>query len=311
MEPDPAPVRNRIYREYFDLSQKALEDHRGVDLVVWPESMFPWVWLILEPNATKPPAFQGTDEDLRDWAKSGPIIMGQLARQLGAPLLLGVGIFELGPDRERGYNSAVYVGRDGKLVGRYDKNHLVMFGEYTPFIEYCPWLKHFTPLTGSAAAGDKAVAFDVGRVRVAPSICYESVLSHVVRRQVNTLAAEGKEPDVLINLTNDGWFWGSSELDLHLVCGVFRAVECRKPFLIAANTGFSAWIDGDGRIREQGPRHAQGVIVAEPRLDRRYSWYLAHGDWFAGACLAVGGLCGLVGISGRMGKKPPVASTDS
>ncbi len=82
------------------------------------------------------------------------------------------------------------------------------------------------------------------------------------------MAAEGKEPDILVNLTNDGWFWGSSELDMHLACGVFRAVECRKPFLIAANTGFSAWIDGDGRIRRQGPRRAKDVIVAEPRLDR-------------------------------------------
>ena len=82
------------------------------------------------------------------------------------------------------------------------------------------------------------------------------------------MAAEGREPDVLVNLTNDGWFWGSSELDMHLACGVFRAVECRKPLLIAANTGFSAWIDGDGRIQEQGPRRAAGVIVAEPRLDR-------------------------------------------
>jgi apolipoprotein N-acyltransferase len=113
------------------------------------------------------------------------------------------------------------------------------------------------------------------------------VLSHVIRGQVNALAAEGREPDILINLTNDGWFWGSSELDLHLMCGVFRAVECRKPLLIAANTGFSAWIDGDGRIESQGPRRAEDVIIAEPRLDRRRSWYLHHGDWFAGACLAI------------------------
>ena len=95
--------------------------------------------------------------------------------------------------------------------------------------------------------------FDIGGVRMAPNICYESVLSHVIRRQVNALAAEGREPDMLVNLTNDGWFWGSSELDMHLACGVFRAVECRKPLLIAANTGFSAWIDGDGRIRRKAP----------------------------------------------------------
>jgi apolipoprotein N-acyltransferase len=114
---------------------------------------------------------------------------------------------------------------------------------------------------------------------------------------VNALAAEGQEPDILVNLTNDGWFWGSSELDMHLACGVFRAVECRKPFLIAANTGFSAWIDSDGRIQQQGPRRAKQVLIAEPRLDEhRRSWYLEHGDWFAGACLLLCGICGLVGL---------------
>ena len=85
-------------------------------------------------------------------------------------------------------------------------------------------------------------------------------------------------------------------MDMHLACGVFRAVECRKPFLIAANTGFSAWIDADGCIRQKGPRRAKEVLIAEPRLDRRRSWYLAHGDWLAGVCLAACGLCGLVGI---------------
>ena len=298
-ESDPAPVRERIFSEYCDLSRQALERDHRIELIVWPESMFPWGWLTVDPGAKKPASYTRSDADMQRDVESGPAAMAQLAKQLGVPLLLGVSRFHFGADGERCYNSAAYVGRDGALLGRYDKMHLVMFGEYTPFVEYCPWLRHFTPLTGSAAAGDQPVAFDVAGVRLLPSICYESVLSHVIRRQVNALTAEGRRPDLLVNLTNDGWFWGSSELDLHLACGVFRAVECRKPLLIAANTGFSAWIDGDGRIHEQGPRRATGVIVAAPRLDDRTSWYLVHGDWFAGACLAVCGWCGLVGIHGR------------
>ncbi len=89
-----------------------------------------------------------------------------------------------------------------------------------------------------------------------------------------------------MNLTNDGWFWGSSELDLHLMCGVFRAVECRKPMAIAANTGFSAVIDGDGRILFQGPRRDTDVVVADVPLDTRRCPYVAVGDLGAGACLA-------------------------
>ena len=242
---------------------------------------------------------------MAEWAEQGRSAMADVAHAVDVPLLLGVDAYRFGPDGERLFNSAAYVARDGRLLGQYDKIHLVMFGEYTPFVEYIPWLQHFTPLTGNAAHGNRSVAFDVGGVRIAPNICYETVLPHVIRRQVNALAAEGREPDILVNLTNDGWFWGSSELDMHLACGVFRAVECRKPLLIAANTGFSAWIDGNGRIQEQGPRRATAVIVAEPRLDRRRSWYLAHGDWFAGVCLAACGLCGLVGICGRVLRRWP------
>ena len=73
--------------------------------------------------------------------------------------------------------------------------------------------------------------FAAGRLRIAPNICYETVLSHVIRDQINALKAGGQPPNVLVNLTNDGWFWGSSELDMHLACGVFRAVECRMPLV--------------------------------------------------------------------------------
>ncbi len=89
-----------------------------------------------------------------------------------------------------------------------------------------------------------------------------------------------------MNLTNDGWFWGSSELDLHLASAVFRAVECRKPLLIAANTGFSAAIDSNGRLLAQGRRRATDLLVAAPAIDARRSWYLVLGDAGAALCLA-------------------------
>jgi len=72
---------------------------------------------------------------------------------------------------------------------------------------------------------------------------------------------------------------------LHLKCGVLRAVECRKPLLIAANTGISAWIDGNGRVVQQAPRRRDAVIIADVQADGRHSFYVAHGDWFAGVCL--------------------------
>ncbi len=104
---------------------------------------------------------------------------------------------------------------------------------------------------------------------------------------------------MLVNLTNDGWFWGSTELDLHLACAVLRAIECRKPFLIAANTGFSAVIDTDGRIQRQGPRRDTEVIVETVGVDHRRSPYLLWGDLPAGVCLLACGGLAVVGLWGR------------
>ena len=185
--------------------------------------------------------------------------MAQMARSLGVPLLLGV--------------DTHHFGAEGDAVLQLGGLRRPRRPAAGPLRQDAPGdvrrVRALCANTSLAAATDAAARSarrratgprrsTLGGVRIAPNICYESVLSHVIRRQVNALAAEGREPDMLVNLTNDGWFWGSSELDMHLACGVFRAVECRKPLLIAANTGFSAWIDGDGRILEQGPRRATG-----------------------------------------------------
>jgi apolipoprotein N-acyltransferase len=122
------------------------------------------------------------------------------------------------------------------------------------------------------------MAVDINGVVVSPSICFENTIPHLIRWHVAELARRGTPPDVLINLTNDGWFWGSSILDLQLDCAVLRAVELRRPFLVAANTGFSAWINGNGRILAQGPRHATGIVSAEVSPDGRWSGYELWGD---------------------------------
>lgn len=332
MRHDPG-MKDRIFQEYFDLSRRAVEEHPDVDLIVWPETMFLDPLVTFDADTRRPADAEGTDEDFRRWlhraAEDSALSIKRMAEALGTPLLLGIDRRHFAADRQCCFNSAVYVARDGRVLDRYDKMHLVMFGEYVPFADRFSWLQGLTPLPISISAGRRPAAFELrasqagwdgsctavpgasgtGRqsncrpnnvCRISPNICFETVLPHVTRRQVNTLAAEGREPDILVNLTNDGWFWGSSELDMHLICGVFRAVECRKPLLIAANTGFSAWIDSDGRIREQGPRREKKVILARPRLDQhRGSWYLKHGDRFAGVCLTGCVLFGLVGLFGR------------
>jgi apolipoprotein N-acyltransferase len=301
-----ANARERIFDEYFELSQQALQQAKQppnaakAELVVWPETMFRSTLVTALPGAARPADFDCTDAEFAEWlplaVSRSCVPLGVTARALATPLLFGVDSNEFGPGSVvKIYNSATFVAADGTVLGRYDKMHPVMFGEYVPFAKQFPLLYHLTPLHISVTAGEKPAMFAVGRLRVSPNICYESVLSHVIRGQVNALQAAGKEPNVLVNLTNDGWFWGSSELDMHLVCGVFRAVECRKPFLVAANTGFSAWIDGDGRVLAQGPRRDTAFLLADVRLDQRRSWYLKYGDWPAGICLVFCGAMAIVG----------------
>lgn len=299
MRHDPGR-KDRVIKEYYDLSLKAVEKEPKLDLIVWPETMFLDPIVSFDEGFRLPADAKGTDEEFRKWlvetAENNALSLKRLAQALDVPLLLGINGYHFSADKQDCRNSAVHLSPDGKVLGRYDKMHLVMFGEYVPFADRFPWLQGLTPLPISITPGERPAAFEINDVRIAPNICFETVLPHVIRRQINDLTAEGQEPDILVNLTNDGWFWGSSELDMHLVCGVFRAVESRKPLLIAANTGFSAWIAADGRIEKIGLRRAEEVIISQPQIDRdRTSWYLVHGDWFAGVCLFV---CAIFGISG-------------
>jgi apolipoprotein N-acyltransferase len=117
----------------------------------------------------------------------------------------------------------------------------------------------------------------------------------LIRGHVTELARRGQPPDVLVNVTNDGWFWGSAMLDLHFRCSVFRAIENRKPLVVAANTGISAWIDGSGVIRARGPKRATAILIADVRPDGRASPYHLVGDVPAGLCALA---CGLLAILG-------------
>ena len=107
------------------------------------------------------------------------------------------------------------------------------------------------------------VCIDLDGVCLLPCICFENAVPHLLRRNVARSRRQGKNPDALVTITNDGWFWGSSLLDAHLACGIFRAVELRRPMLIAANTGISAWISPEGRLLASAKRRTEDVLIAE------------------------------------------------
>ncbi len=284
MKADPT-LRQDIYREYFSLSHRVTTTRDDIDLVIWPETMFRDSLFSHDDDAQPPPGAGWTIENLTDAERYTRELLATTAIQLGAPVLFGVDCLHFRSDRVERHNSAVLVHGDGTMGARYDKMHPVLFGEYIPLAEKFPWLYSVSPLSGGVLPGKQPVAIEVAGVQLAPSICYENILPHLIAGQIRTLRRAGKSPDVLVNLTNDGWFWGSSELDMHLTCALFRAIECRMPMLVAANTGFSAWIDSNGRIVRRGPRRDTGTILAEVALDPRESLYLSIGDWPWAICL--------------------------
>ncbi|MCC6508443.1 MAG: apolipoprotein N-acyltransferase [Pirellulaceae bacterium] len=184
-------------------------------------------------------------------------------------MLVGNDVMDMQDARVARYNAALLIDPQGQVVNRYEKMHLVMFGEYIPLGAMLSFLGDAFGFS-SMNRGESAKAFEVAGVVLAPSICFESMVPHLLSRQIRTLKAAGQNPDVLITITNDSWFRGSSLLDHHLASEVMSAVEMRRPFLVAANTGLSAWIAGSGRIVQQTGRLEPAYIIAQPRLDSRW-----------------------------------------
>ncbi len=323
---DPRVQQQEMWDEYRTLAEQAVARAPDVDLLIWPESMYPMPLILVDDGAYLPAAelvqwpsidaaaaqqfeqARRLPQPIYDLAQRGPRIfratvagLGRLAQSHGRSkpngpaMLIGVECERYFPGKVERYNTSVYLNGKGEIVDFYHKLHPVIFGEYVPFGDFFPWLYKLTPLPGGLTAGTEAKIYDVAGFKFCPNICYETVLPQVIRSQFVMLRAEGREPDVLVTQTNDGWFWGSAALDMHLLCGVFRAVECRKPLLIAANTGFSASIDADGRILQKARRRAPDILIAEPRIDSRRSFYLRYGDWFAHGCAL---FCGVLFCAG-------------
>ncbi|HTM52814.1 MAG TPA: apolipoprotein N-acyltransferase, partial [Pirellulales bacterium] len=216
MKHDPRQGQ-QIFDEYFGLSARAVQEHGDLDLIVWPETMFRYPWFTFDKDFVPPADANWTPAELI--ARSHQAIE-QTVRPLGTAMLLGIdAMHESSAGAER-YNSALFFDRDVQLSGKYAKTHLVPFGEYVPFADTFPWLYRLTPLPGGINRGAGPESIEVADARFAPNICYENTIPHFIRGQVVQLRAQDREPDVLVNLTNDGWFWGSSELDMHMACAV-------------------------------------------------------------------------------------------
>ncbi len=259
-----------------------------IDLVVWPESSVP----PLNPE-TRGLSFAGkygglireTHELLRQLSDSGPSLMiGGSYRSDWRP----------DGDRLKSFDkrNSVYFYEDGEQSTlRYDKQHLFPFGEYIPFGEQpvpIRWMHGFFQLFNpwgedhSLTEGTEDTVFEVAGVRIIAPICFEDI----VARRVRDLAYDGatKRADLLVNVTNDGWFRGN-QMAQHLQAAAFRSIENRIPTARSVNNGVSAIIDPDGRVRSFVPAATEGSVVGPVLLDSRSTLYGRFGDLFAYLCL--------------------------
>src|SRR5262249_38310928 len=182
---------------------------------------------------------------------SGQFKLWDGTRPPAANILLGLNtdVVANSEGRVRKFNSALLLYKNGGRGGRYDKIHRLAFGEDGPFRDWLPWMAAFAPYDSdySITAGEHLTRLKLGEHHFGVVICYEDT-DPLLARPYGVATADGPPADFLVNISNDGWFDGTSEHDEHLAIARFRAVEARRSVARAVNMGISALIDGNGRV---------------------------------------------------------------
>lgn len=289
------------------LIEKAWAAEVKPDLLVWPETAFPLQYIEIDPKLS-PDEFarqvhaydpEGTPAYWTGRRDEVNKILHGWTDGIKIPMMVGISTCHFRPGGLNRYNAAMLLEPGKTTTQSYHKLHLVPFGEYVPLLQTFPWLTGLTPYRNgyvpSLTFGGVPSWFEQGRYRYATAICFEDTVPQVTRRLFAEIP-DGRSPDVLLNLSNDGWFTtqdennvvhASSEQEMHLAGSVFRAVEHRVPLARAANTGISAVIDGNGKVIASLPGAKEDVLVAMVPLDPRTGLYTRWGDWVGLFCLAV------------------------
>jgi apolipoprotein N-acyltransferase len=257
-------------KQYFsdtlrDLTEISLAPPGGPhsDLIVWPES---------------PAPFYAGDPLFRD-------AVSDVARRANAWVLAGnIGTRNANATANQPteiFNSASLVSPNGDWASHYDKVHLVPFGEYVPFKQMFSFAGGLTKEVGDFSRGTSREPLDAGGTKLGTFICYESIFPDEIRQFANNGA------QVLVNISNDGWYGDSGAYAQHLKQSRMRAVENDRWLLLDTNTGLTAAIDPNGRIVASAPRKTRTVLQAPYALSGATTFYTRHGDWFAYVCAII------------------------
>lgn len=267
-----ANEKTNRFLKLVDLSKQALE--KSPDILVWPEAAMP---------------------DIFTRNKFTQQIIGQLVTSKKCWMVMGASDSRPktngAPAELEWANSAFLINPAGELVSRYNKKHLVVFGEYMPLANIFPFLGKLRSSGAGLAAGNRNVVFTTSnpRAHFPVVICYEDMFPHEVRERVDA------ETDFILNLTNDGWFGASNVQWQHAINALFRAIENGIPLVRCTNNGLTCWIDAHGNIHEvffpnSKDIHEAGWKIAEVPLRPRNqspTFYTKHGDVFGWTCVAL------------------------
>ena len=270
---DPAQLQqlvnlSRAAVDNFSKTSTGPHPASATPLLIWAENPAPFYF-------TRDPIFRNSVENL--------------ARQAHAFVIVNTVIPVDASDRLI-TNSAITLDPEGREVSRYDKIHLVPFGEYVPAWALPGLVDKITSEVGNFVPGTSYPVAQAAAGGIGVFICYEAIIPQLARQ----LAAAGA--GVLVNISNDGWYGDSAAAYQHLEMARLRAIENHRYLLRATNNGVTTVIDPYGRVREKLPRYRQMVLPVHFNFETQRTFYTAHGDVFAWLCVAIAALM-LAGIS--------------
>jgi apolipoprotein N-acyltransferase len=272
------PIQEAWTTEYFqgtlrDLTWISLHPPGGkegehFDLIVWPESPAPF--FLNDPHFRE--GMSALARQSRTWFLVGSVGIGNAPASPNATI--------------DSFNSAALISPQGEETARYDKVHLVPFGEYVPFRNVFPFMDMLTKEVGTWGFGHSREPLSADGQKLGVFICYESIFPDEVRE----FARRGA--DVLVNISNDGWYGDSGAWKQHLQQTQMRAIENGRWLLVGTNTGMTASVDPYGRMVAATGRKVRTALPAPYALVSSTTFYTRHGDWFAYACaiISVGAL---------------------
>ncbi len=249
--------RRDALRTHLEMT-KELKTKENIDLVVWSEA----------------PLGRAFSED-----RYQQMVKYDVTGKLGVPAIIGALLVRT-PDRKKDptaqrdfFNVALMADELGNVTGRYDKQYLLMFGEYLPFGDVFPVMYKWSPNSSRFTPGTSFKPLEWKGHRISSMICYEDILPSFV----NKLVAAG-DPDLFVNLTNDTWFGDSTEPWIHLALAKFRSIEHRLYLVRVTNSGVSAIIDPVGRTIVHGGVYKKENLVGEARFLKERTVYSMIGD---------------------------------